>query len=99
MTKSFDDITRWLEANDQSADIDIDAVTEPKDPLSKQLLYLVAEDATIEDTLYYLEKNLMSGELNLDVFLKNIRSLTTEQFLKRATIKRIHERQRSQSVK
>lgn len=98
LTKSFDDITKWLDAND-SATLDIDQITEPKDPHSKQLLYLVAEDATMEDTLYYLEKNLMSGELNLDVFLKNVRSLSTEQFLKRATIKKIHERQRSMSVK
>lgn len=94
LTKSFEDITKWLEENDASSKIDIDAITEPKDASSKQLLYLVAEDATIEDTLYYLEKNLMNGELNLESFLKNVRSLSTEQFLKRATIKKIHERQR-----
>jgi len=100
LTKSFDDITKWLEDNDASESIDIDAVTEPKDSLSKQLLYLVAEDATIEDTLYYLEKQLMNGELNLETFLKNVRSLSTEQFIKRGTIKKIHEKQRqSQLVK
>lgn len=98
LTKSFDDINKWIEQNDM-ANLDIDSITEPKDPYSKQLLYLVAEDATMEDTLYYLEKNLMSGELSLEVFLKNVRSLSTEQFLKRATIKKIHERQRSQTTK
>jgi len=98
LTKSFDDINKWLEVNDRGSTIDIDALTEPKDPLSKQLLYLVAEDATIEDTLYYLEKNLMSGELTLETFLKNSRNLSTEQFLKRATIRRIHERQKGQTA-
>jgi hypothetical protein len=37
-----------------------------------RLLYLVAEDATIEDTLYYLEKSMISGELNVETFLKVI---------------------------
>jgi len=95
VTKGLEDINKWLEDND-NPNLEIDVVTEPKDPYSKQLLYLVAEDATIEDCLYYLEKNLMNGELNVEIFLKNVRSLSTEQFLKRATIKKIHERQRSQ---
>jgi len=95
LTQNFDDLTKWLDQNDNSSNVDIDAITEPKDPLSKQLLYLVAEDATIEDSLYYLEKNMISGDLNIDTFLKNVRSLSTEQFTKRATIKKIHEKQRA----
>jgi len=94
MTKSFEDIAKWLEMNDTTGTIDIDAVTEPKDPLQKQLLFLVAEDATIEDALYYLEKKLNSGSLDVDTYLKSVRSLSAEQFLKRATIKKVHEKQR-----
>jgi len=95
LTRKFDDISQWLEQNDNTnKQIDLDAVTEPKDPLSKQLLYLVAEDATIEDTLYYLEKALGNRALELDVFLKAVRSLANEQFIKRATIKKVHEKQR-----
>jgi len=97
MTKRFEEINKWLGNNDNNdLKIDIDAVTEPRDPLSRQLLYLVAEDATIEDTLYYLEKALVNGDLNPEAWIKNVRSLATEQFLKRATIKRIHEKQRGQ---
>lgn len=98
LTRNFEEITKWLDENDKSANIDMDAVTEPKDALSKQLLYLVAEDATIEDTLYYLEKKLIKGDLKLDAYLKTVRTLATEQFVKRATIKKIHERQRALAV-
>jgi len=95
LTRNFDELSKWLSDNDSTtAAIDIDAVTEPKDPLSKQLLYLVAEEASVEDTLYYLEKKVISGTLDTDTFLKSVRALSTEQFVKRATIKKIHEKQR-----
>jgi hypothetical protein len=55
---------------------------------------LVAEDASIEDVLYYLEKKLNSGGIDLETYLRNVRTLTSEQFMKRATIKKIHEIQR-----
>jgi hypothetical protein len=35
-----------------------------------RLLYLVAEEASIEDTLYYLEKKILSGALDIDTFVK-----------------------------
>jgi len=95
LSKNFDELSVWLASNDGNAKIDIDAITEPKDALSKQLLWLVAEDATIEDTLYYLEKKMNNRELPLDAFLKYVRSLAAEQFTKRATIKKIQmEKQR-----
>jgi ESCRT-I complex subunit TSG101 len=61
-----------------------------------RLLTLVAEDATIEDTLYFLEKSLGIEGVNLEAFLKAYRTLANEQFLKRATIKKVHEKQRGQ---
>jgi len=94
LTKSFDELSKWLDDNNSVAVIDIDAVTEPRDPLSKQLLYLVGEEASIEDTMYYLEKKIISGHLDVETFLKSVRNLSTEQFIKRATIKKIHEKQR-----
>jgi len=94
LTKSFEDISKWLSDNNETNQIDIDAITEPRDPLSKQLLYLVAEEASVEDTLYYLERKMISGGLEVDTFLKGVRTLSVEQFVKRATIKKIHEKQR-----
>jgi len=92
--KNFEELASWLNANDNTSKIDIDQITEPKDLLSKQLLYLVAEDATIEDALYYLEKKMVNRELPVDVFLKYVRNLSCDQFSKRATIKKIHEKQK-----
>jgi hypothetical protein len=71
----IDEATQWLEQNDKEGKIDIDAITDPKDPLSRQLLTLVAADATIEDTLYYLEKALGKSNINTDAFLKVIHFL------------------------
>jgi len=95
LTRNFDELSKWLEDNDTvTASIDIDAITEPRDVLSKQLLYLVAEEASMEDTLYYLEKKMNSGSLDVDSFLKIVRTVSTEQFIKRASIRKIHEKQR-----
>jgi len=95
LTRNFEDLSKWLEDNDTaSTGVNIDAVTEPKDVLSKQLLYLVAEEATVEDSLYYLEKKMIAGGLDVETFLKTVRALSTEQFIKRATIRKIHEKQR-----
>lgn len=83
---------KWLQENDKpDSQIDYDAVTDPKDQLTKQLLYLVAEDATTEDTLYYLDKALGLGRLDLESYLKLVRTLCREQFQVRAVIKKVHE--------
>jgi len=96
LTVRFDEVSKWLEQNEgTNSSINIDAITEPKDPLSKQLLSLVAEDATIEDTIYYLEKSLGRGDVSVEEFLKTLRGLSVDQFVKRATIKKVHEKQRA----
>ena len=70
-TKSkYEELTRWLAANDKGGEVDIDAITEPRDALSNQLLHLVAADAAMEDCMYYLEKALMTGSLSTAEFLK-----------------------------
>jgi ESCRT-I complex subunit TSG101 len=89
-----EDLTRWLSTNDKAGDVDIDAITEPRDPLSKQLLHLVASDAALEDCMYYLEKALMAGSLDSAEFLKTYRAISREQFWQRATMKKVHEVQR-----
>lgn len=36
MTRSFEDITKWLQDHDTEAPLDIDVITEPADALTKQ---------------------------------------------------------------
>ncbi|KAK4058834.1 Suppressor protein stp22 of temperature-sensitive alpha-factor receptor and arginine permease [Microbotryomycetes sp. JL221] len=56
-----------------------------------QLLDLVAEDAALEDTIYQLGRGLNTDSANIDLdrFLKRVRGLAREQFLKRALINKI----------
>jgi hypothetical protein len=70
----------------------------------------VATDAALEDTLYFLEKGMLSGSVKTADFLKvrywmvvwstdrvfqTYRSTSREQFMKRATMKKVHEVQRA----
>ena len=70
LTQKIDEATTWLEQNDKEGKIDIDVITDPKDPSRSQILNLVAEETTIEDTMYYIEKSLGKSSITVDVFLK-----------------------------
>ncbi|KAK7014894.1 UEV-domain-containing protein [Favolaschia claudopus] len=54
-----------------------------------QLINLVAEDNTIDDTIFHLFKALNSGRIDLERFLRTTRLLAEEQFMKRALIEKI----------
>ncbi|CAG8707955.1 19074_t:CDS:2 [Dentiscutata erythropus] len=54
-----------------------------------QLFELVAEDNAIEDTIYYLGKALSTERIDLNTYMKNIRTLAREQFTRRALIQKI----------
>ena len=55
-----------------------------------RLLHLVAEDMAIEDVQYELNKALFNGQIDLATHVKLTRTLSREQFFKRALIKKIH---------
>ncbi|EGC32743.1 hypothetical protein DICPUDRAFT_155276 [Dictyostelium purpureum] len=90
LNENITQLEKWIKENDKpETDIDIDAMLGPKDPLSKQLLKLVSDDSTIEDLLYYLDKALHSNRISLDEYLKNVRSLSRDQFMIKATVKKV----------
>eukprot|EP01132_Coremiostelium_polycephalum_P010361 gene10361-12725_t len=92
LTKDIEKLNDWIQENEKKDnEIDIDLLLAPKDALSNQLLQLVTEDATIEDTLYYMDKALHSSRITLDEYLKNIRSLARDQFMIRATMKKVQQ--------
>lgn len=53
------------------------------------MLRLVAENAALEDALYYLDQGVTEGAITVDVFLKEVRRLARKQFIARATMKKV----------
>jgi ESCRT-I complex subunit TSG101 len=90
LEKQTEELQKWIEKNSASQEeVDIDQLTEPKDPLKRQLLRLQAEDLAIEDCQYALNKALEGGQIDLATHLKLTRQLAREQFFKRALIRKI----------
>jgi ESCRT-I complex subunit TSG101 len=50
----------------------------------KRLMECMAEDDAIEDTIYYVGKALAAGRVDLPSFMKCIRQLARDQFMRRA---------------
>ncbi|GJJ72057.1 ESCRT-I complex subunit TSG101 [Entomortierella parvispora] len=54
-----------------------------------QLFELVAEEIAIEDTIYLLGKALSQDKVELNAYMKHLRNLSREQFMKKALIKKV----------
>ncbi|XP_072400083.1 tumor susceptibility gene 101 protein isoform X2 [Diabrotica undecimpunctata] len=77
-------------SNQESIDVD-DAVTTTA-PLYKQLLNAFAEEAALEDTIYYMGEALRCGVIDLDVFLRQVRTLSRKQFMLRALMQKCRQK-------
>ncbi|GAA5954342.1 hypothetical protein JCM3765_004428 [Sporobolomyces pararoseus] len=82
---------RMAEYEKKGEGVDVDEIVCGSTVVYTQLLDLVAEDSALEDTIYALGRGLNSGTANIDLdqFLKRVRALAREQFIKRATINKI----------
>ncbi|XP_030755968.1 tumor susceptibility gene 101 protein [Sitophilus oryzae] len=76
--------------NQESIDVD-DAVTTTA-PLYKQLLNAYAEEAALEDAIYYMGEALRRGVIDLDVFLRQVRTLSRKQFMLRALMQKCRQK-------
>ena len=95
MDESIEKLEQWLKAvkehqstssttagtseNDETSKADLIAL--PEDTHSAQMLALSAENAPIDDCIYFLDQALVRGSIGLDVFLKEVRRLSKRQFL------------------
>ncbi|XP_050539398.1 tumor susceptibility gene 101 protein [Daktulosphaira vitifoliae] len=68
--------------------IDIDDAVTTTAPLYKQILNAFAEEAATEDAIYYMGEALRRGVIDLEVFLKQVRTLSRKQFMLRALMQR-----------
>jgi ESCRT-I complex subunit TSG101 len=77
-----EEMANWITFLEQPREVD--ELVLPSDPISQQLFTVVTEDHAIDDVLYYLGKGLAAGKIDLDTYLKEVRSLSRQQFFLRA---------------
>ncbi|MCL7044657.1 hypothetical protein MKW94_022577 [Papaver nudicaule] len=87
-----DVLMNWLKVNDhrdshnKMAEDSIDDAFEAVDEESNQVLNCSSEGKAIEDLLFVLDSALKEGVVPLDKYLKQVRTLSREQFFHRAMI-------------
>ncbi|TMW67751.1 hypothetical protein Poli38472_007423 [Pythium oligandrum] len=89
------EVTAWLEENEAKDTVDPDTILIEGDALSKQLVDTLAKHQAIEDALYFMDRALSNGEIELASFLKEVRKLARQQFMCQALIQKLSERQHS----
>ncbi|KAK9051481.1 hypothetical protein SSX86_028108 [Deinandra increscens subsp. villosa] len=99
-----DVLEQWVRENEgklggDSSNLNSDDAIVPSDSISKQMLECTASDLAIEDVVYALDKAVQDGSIPFDLYLKNIRSLSREQFFHRATAGKIREMQMQAQVR
>ncbi|XAR68467.1 hypothetical protein NMG60_11003587 [Bertholletia excelsa] len=92
----------WLRDNEgkmvNSINVEVDDAFEPCDALSKQMLECTASDLAIEDVIYSLDKAVQEGSISFDLYLRNVRLLSREQFFHRATTSKVRAAQMQAQV-
>jgi len=73
-------------------DVSIDDAVIAPAPLYNQILNAFAEENATEDAVYYLGEALRKGVIDLDVFLKHVRSLSWKQFMLKALMQKCREK-------
>ncbi|KAJ7942653.1 protein ELC-like [Quillaja saponaria] len=71
----------------------VDDAFECMDVLSRQMLECTASDLAIEDVVYSLDKAIQLGAVPFDQYLRNVRSLSREQFFHRALAAKVRASQ------
>lgn len=72
--------------------VDVDEAVVTTAPLYSQLLNAFAEEATLEDAIYYMGEALRKEMIDLDTFLKQVRTLARRQFTLRALMHKCRQK-------
>ena len=90
-------IEAWLEdaqnqeQTTQQQKISVDDLVRPEYKVYQQMLDLSAENASLTDALYFLDRALYLGNLDCETHLKHVRGLAKRQFLARAHLMKINQ--------
>ena len=90
--KATADIQAWLaeqkscSSSTSQQELSVDDLCIPSNP---QMMDLAAENAALTDALYFLDRALQKGTLDLSCHLKHVRQLAKRQFLVRALLHKI----------
>ncbi|KAK3441241.1 protein ELC-like [Eucalyptus grandis] len=94
LAEEADVLINWIKVHDlkravAAGDDGIDDVFEGVDEESRLRLQCSAEDLSIEDTIYALDKAVDEGAVNFETYIRQVRHLAREQFFHRDTVVKI----------
>jgi ESCRT-I complex subunit TSG101 len=87
-----EEIQVWI-ASSKSVSAEEMSVDDLCTPSNPQMMDLSAENASLTDALYFLDRALQKGTLDLSSHLKHVRSLAKRQFLVRATLHKVSQQE------
>lgn len=93
-----DEIQEWLadaektqQENGPPSEKTADELVQPISKIHEQMLDLSAENASLTDALYFLDRSLYLGNMDCETHLKHVRRLAKRQFLARAHLMKINQ--------
>lgn len=93
------ELTAWLSANAElSKEVDVDKLVVAGDVPSAQLLDARAEDLALSDARHLVSEAFHQERISLDVFLRETRKLSREQYMARALVVKIKKVQRQRAA-
>jgi ESCRT-I complex subunit TSG101 len=87
-----EEIQFWI-ASSKSVSVEEISVDDMCTPSNPQMMDLSAENASLTDALYFLDRALQKGTIDLTSHLKHVRSLAKRQFLVRATLHKVSQQE------
>ncbi|VDN19406.1 unnamed protein product [Gongylonema pulchrum] len=82
------EISSLLALSSSEKSVEIDQVIDACTPLHRQLLRCYVYDCAIDDAIYFLGQALSRGRISLTNYLKEVRQLSRQQFIHRATLQK-----------
>lgn len=87
-----DEMEEMVGKMEEGEEISCDEAVTATFPLYKQLMEAFAEESATQDAIYFLGEALRKGAIDVEVFLKQVRDISRNQFMLRKTMAKCRER-------